>query len=141
MRQAAFLAELSKKGAPRYEILSSLEEVRAAAADRAALKRRAPVLLCAFDSYFPAVATTDIMCRAADVLACKPSELAFYPIPKLMIRRVGDHEQFSAIRAYELGDGTREVRAKQTMSNSSFQNDTSQSGKTPFTTLPYPTIP
>eukprot|EP00873_Tetraselmis_striata_P009018 jgi/Tetstr1/429282/TSEL_019200.t1 len=108
--KAAFLAELSKKGAPRYEILSSLEEVRAAAADRAALKRRAPVLLCAFDSYFPAVATTDIMCRAADVLACKPSELAFYPIPKLMIRRVGDHEQFSAIRAYELGDGTREVR-------------------------------
>ena len=27
-----------------------------------------------------------------------------------MIRRVGDHEQFSAIRAYELGDGTREIR-------------------------------
>ncbi len=34
----------------------------------------------------------------------------FYPIPKLMIRRVGDHEQFSALRANELGDGTLEAR-------------------------------
>jgi len=43
-------------------------------------------------------------------LACKPSELAFYPVPKLMIRRVGDHEAFSAIRASEMGDGTLELR-------------------------------
>ena len=28
----------------------------------------------------------------ADVLCAKPSELAFYPVPKLNIRRVGDHE-------------------------------------------------
>eukprot|EP01083_Nonionella_stella_P096848 272291_1 len=49
-------------------------------------------------------------CNVADVLACKPSELAFYPIPKLMIRRVGDHEAYSALRASELGDGTLEVR-------------------------------
>ena len=71
--------------------------------------------LFAYDDYFPAVATTDLLCRVADVLCCKargpptqlhsiscskllphlapqPSELAFYPIPKLMIRRVGDHE-------------------------------------------------
>jgi hypothetical protein len=55
------------------------------------------------------VATTDILCNVSDVLACKPSELAFYPIPKLMIRRVGDHEQFSALRASELGDGNLEA--------------------------------
>ena len=48
--------------------------------------------------------------RVADVLACKPSELAFYPVPKLMIRRVGDHEAYSAVRASELGDGTFEAR-------------------------------
>ena len=108
--KTAFEELLSQPGSPDYETLSTLEEVREAASDRHALKRRARVILCAFDSYFPAVATTDIMCRAADVLACKPSELAFYCIPKLMIRRVGDHEQFSAVRAYELGDGTREVR-------------------------------
>jgi hypothetical protein len=70
----------------------------------------AQVTLFSFDDYFPAVATTDILSRVADVLACKPSELAFYPIPKLMIRRVGDHEQYSALRAAELGDGTLEAR-------------------------------
>jgi hypothetical protein len=36
--------------------------------------------------------------------------LAFYPVPKLHIRRVGDHEQYSALRASELGDGTLEAR-------------------------------
>ena len=68
------------------------------------------VTLFAYDDYFTAVATTDILCNVADVLACKPSELAFYPIPKLMIRRVGDHEAYSALRASELGDGTLEIR-------------------------------
>jgi hypothetical protein len=68
------------------------------------------VTLFAFDEYFPAVATTDILGRVADVLTCKPSELAFYPLPKLHIRRVGDHEADSARRAGELGDGSLEAR-------------------------------
>lgn len=68
------------------------------------------VTLFAFDEYFPAVATTDILCRVADVLSCKPSELAFYCLPKLHIRRVGDHEADSAQRAAELGEGTLEAR-------------------------------
>ena len=46
--------------------------------------------------------------RAADVLITKPSELAFYPVPKLMIKRVGGHEAWGAIRAAEVGDGTYE---------------------------------
>mmetsp|Transcript_27370 Transcript_27370/g.58551 ORF Transcript_27370/g.58551 Transcript_27370/m.58551 type:complete len:545 (-) Transcript_27370:565-2199(-) len=68
------------------------------------------VTLFAFEDYFPAVATTDLLCRVADVLTCKPSELAFYPIPKLHIRRVGDHEAYSAIRAAEVNDGSLEAR-------------------------------
>jgi len=68
------------------------------------------VTLFAFPDYFPAVAATDILTRVADVLVTKPSELAFYPVPKLHIRRVGDHEAFSALRASELGDGTLEIR-------------------------------
>lgn len=68
------------------------------------------ITLFAFDEYFPAVATTDILCRVADVLSSKPSELAFYCVPKLHIRRVGDHEASSAKRAAELGDGTLEAR-------------------------------
>jgi hypothetical protein len=68
------------------------------------------VTLFSFDEYFPAVATTDLLCRVVDVLVCKPSELAFYCLPKLHIRRVGDHEADSAKRASELGDGTVEAR-------------------------------
>jgi len=68
------------------------------------------VTLFAFEDYFPAVATTDLLCRVADILTCKPSELAFYPIPKLHIRRVGDHEAYSATRAAEVNDGSLEAR-------------------------------
>ena len=68
------------------------------------------ITLFAYTEYIPAVATTDILCRVSDVLACKPSEMAFYCIPKLMLRRVGEHEAFSAKRASEMGDGTVEAR-------------------------------
>lgn len=77
---------------------------------RAGRSPAAPVILFTFAEYFPAVAATDQLCRVTDVLACKPSELAFYPVPKLMIRRVGDHEAYSAMRASEMGDGTLEAR-------------------------------
>jgi len=57
-----------------------------------------------------ATSITDTLTRAADVLVTKPSELAFYPLPKLHIARIGDHEAQAAVRAQELGDGTSEVR-------------------------------
>eukprot|EP00929_Paragymnodinium_shiwhaense_P069163 TRINITY_DN34891_c0_g1_i1.p1 TRINITY_DN34891_c0_g1~~TRINITY_DN34891_c0_g1_i1.p1 ORF type:complete len:527 (-),score=139.40 TRINITY_DN34891_c0_g1_i1:114-1694(-) len=63
-----------------------------------------------FDSHFAAFRCTDRVIRIADILVTKPSELAFFPIPKLHIRRVGAHEAFSAVRASELGDGTVECR-------------------------------
>lgn len=57
---------------------------------------------------FAAVYSTNLLMRISDVLITKPSELSFYPIPKLMIRRVGGHEAWGAIRSAELGDGTYE---------------------------------
>lgn len=57
---------------------------------------------------FAAVYSTNLLMRCSDVLITKPSELAFYPVPKLMIKRVGGHEAWGAIRAAELGDGTYE---------------------------------
>jgi hypothetical protein len=48
--------------------------------------------------------------RVMDVMITKPSELAFYPVPKIMNERVGGHEMWGAIRSAELGDGTVEVR-------------------------------
>lgn len=57
---------------------------------------------------FCAVYATNLLMRASDVLLTKPSELAFYPLPKLMLERVGGHEAWGAIRTGELGDGTIE---------------------------------
>ncbi len=58
---------------------------------------------------FAAVYMTNLLMRACDLLVTKPSELAYYPVPKLMIKRVGGHEAWGAIRAAELGDGTYEL--------------------------------
>lgn len=58
---------------------------------------------------FAAVYTTNLLMRACDMLVTKPSELSFYPVPKMMIKRVGGHEAWGAVRAAELGDGTYEL--------------------------------
>ncbi len=60
------------------------------------------------DNIFSAVYATNLLMRHSDVLITKPSELAFYPVPKLLIKRVGGHEAWGAIRAAEVGDGTIE---------------------------------
>lgn len=57
---------------------------------------------------FAAVYATNLLIRQCDVLVTKPSELAFYPVPKLHIRRVGGHEMWGAIHSAEVGDGTYE---------------------------------
>ncbi|MCR4793505.1 MAG: hypothetical protein K5871_12235 [Lachnospiraceae bacterium] len=59
---------------------------------------------------FEAVYCTNLLMRGSDVLVTKPSELAFYPVPKLFIRRVGKHEMWGAIHSAEIGDGTLECR-------------------------------
>lgn len=59
---------------------------------------------------FEAVYCTNLLMRSCDVLVTKPSELAFYPVPKLFIRRVGKHEMWGAIHSAEMGDGTPECR-------------------------------
>lgn len=110
--KSAFLSALNDIGVKDFDTVGTAEGVTRFH-DRLldpANEPNANVTLFAFDEYFPAVATTDILSRVTDILACKPSELAFYPVPKLMIRRVGDHEQYSALRAAELGDGTLEAR-------------------------------
>lgn len=63
---------------------------------------------------FEAVYGTNLLMRSSDLLITKPSELAFYPIPKLMIKRVGGHEAWGAIRAAEIGDGTFECEKTET---------------------------
>jgi hypothetical protein len=64
-----------------------------------------------FDNTFHAVYATNYLMRVIDVMITKPSELAFYPVPKIFNERVGGHEMWGAIRGAELGDGTVETRS------------------------------
>jgi hypothetical protein len=63
------------------------------------------------DNTFHAVYATNYLMRVVDVMITKPSELAFYPVPKIFNERVGGHEMWGAIRGAELGDGTVEARS------------------------------
>ena len=62
------------------------------------------------ENIFEAVYATNLLMRSCDVLVTKPSELAYYPVPKLFIKRIGGHEQWGAIHSAEVGDGTLECR-------------------------------
>ncbi len=62
------------------------------------------------ENIFEAVYCTNLLMRSCDILVTKPSELAFYPVPKLFIKRVGGHEQWGAVHSAEIGDGTLECR-------------------------------
>jgi hypothetical protein len=62
------------------------------------------------DNTFHAVYATNYLMRVVDVMITKPSELAFYPVPKIFNARVGGHEMWGAIRGAEIGDGTVETR-------------------------------
>src|SRR5574344_945396 len=64
-------------------------------------------LICNKD-IFEAVYSTNLLMRVSDVLVTKPSEVSFYPIPKLFIHRVGGHEAYGAIYSSNIGDGTFE---------------------------------
>ena len=55
------------------------------------------------ENIFEAVYATNLLMRSCDVLVTKPSELAFYPVPKLFIKRIGGHEQWGAIHSAEIG--------------------------------------
>ena len=66
---------------------------------------------------FEAVYSTNLLMRKCDVLVTKPSELAFYPVPKLMMRHIGGHEVYGAIHAQELGDSTFECETAAALSD------------------------
>ena len=61
---------------------------------------------------FEAVYSTNLLMRKIDVLVTKPSELSFYPVPKLMMKHIGGHEVYGAIHAQEIGDSTFECKTK-----------------------------
>lgn len=61
---------------------------------------------------FKAVYSTNLLMPVCDLLVTKPSELVYYPIPKLFMRHIGGHEVYGAIHGRELGDATWECPDK-----------------------------
>ena len=57
---------------------------------------------------FEAVYSTNLLMPITDLLVTKPSELAYYPIPKLFMKHIGGHEVYGAINGREYGDSTPE---------------------------------
>ena len=61
---------------------------------------------------FQAVYSTNLLMPVCDLLLTKPSELVYYPIPKLFMRHIGGHEVYGAIHGREYGDATWECPDK-----------------------------
>ena len=104
--------ESLKKAVPELEnakvFLNDYAKASAYAENAVTGKAEGIVGFC-HEDIFAAVYITNLLMRASDVLVTKPSELAFYPIPKLFIQHVGGHEIWGAIHSAEMGDGTYEV--------------------------------
>ena len=64
---------------------------------------------------FEAVYSTNLLMRHVEVLVTKPSELAYYPVPKLMMKHIGGHEVYGAVHAQEEGDSTFECPTVETI--------------------------
>ena len=62
---------------------------------------------------FQAVYSTNLLMRTSDLLITKPSELVFYPIPKLFTKHIGGHELYGGIFGREYGDATVECPTKE----------------------------
>ncbi|MGP1587877.1 MAG: DUF6938 domain-containing protein [Treponemataceae bacterium] len=67
------------------------------------------------ENFYAAIYATNVLMRISDVMVTKPSELSYYPVPKLFIQRVGKHEAWGAIRGSEIGDGTIETSSLTSM--------------------------
>ena len=57
---------------------------------------------------FEAVYSTNMLMNVCDLLVTKPSELVYYPIPKVFMRHIGGHEVYGGIYGREMGDATKE---------------------------------
>ncbi len=60
------------------------------------------------DDIFQAVYSTNLLIPEIDWLVTKPSELSYYPVPKIFMRHIGGHEVYGAVHSQEFGDGTFE---------------------------------
>lgn len=66
---------------------------------------------------FNAIFSTNLLMRKIDLMVTKPSELAFYPVPKLLLPTISEHEPYGAIHGSEIGDSTYECSNMEEIKN------------------------
>ena len=66
---------------------------------------------------FEAVYSTNLLMPVCDLLITKPSELVYYPIPKIFMRHIGGHEVYGGIFGREMGDATKECPDEKSMNS------------------------
>ena len=88
-------------------LLSFVKEIREGDADG--------IYAICNDDIFRAVYSTNLLMPVTDLLVTKPSELAYYPIPKIFMKHIGGHEVYGAIHGREYGDSTDEYPDKKSM--------------------------
>lgn len=69
------------------------------------------------EDIFEAVYSTNLLMPVTDLLVTKPSELVYYPIPKVFMRHIGGHEVYGAIHGREFGDSTLECPDKKSIND------------------------
>ena len=67
------------------------------------------------ENIFQAVYSTNLLMPVSDLLVTKPSELVYYPIPKLFMRHIGGHEVYGAVYGSQFGDATPEEPDKKSI--------------------------
>ncbi len=67
---------------------------------------------------FEAVYSTNVLMRISDLLITKPSELVFYPIPKLFMKHIGGHEVYGGRFGHEMGDAFKECEDSKSLEKS-----------------------
>ena len=67
------------------------------------------------EDIFRAVYSTNLLMPVTDLLITKPSELAYYPIPKVFMKHIGGHEVYGAIYTREMGDATYECETAEAL--------------------------
>ncbi len=104
----ADLESMLKEAGITWTLHSEWKETRSFISE-AAEKPVSGVHIFLHEDFYSAVYSTNLLMRISDIMITKPSELSFYPVPKLFIQRVGRHEAWGAIRGAEIGDGTIET--------------------------------
>ena len=89
------------------EFIDSFKELSAHAKEVRKGDAEGIYLVCS-SNIFEAVYSTNLLMPVCDLLVTKPSELVYYPIPKLFMRHIGGHEVYGAIHGREFGDSTNE---------------------------------